>query len=176
MKKILIVIAVLACVASWAQEGEEVSSARMPVILVPDCECDCYVPEDCHLVVSQLASDWVPTATRTWEDHENERFYIIEYLVPSREFALVPATMDGQPHYPARIRVFEILRGQKRLVGKEFGGEYVDKGCFEDAPDAMVRAAIKLATPIDTDLTISIDTGTDELAAPEVLEDDIQKD
>src|SRR5689334_5985030 len=51
-------------------------------------------------------------------------FYIVEYDYDSGS-ATVPLTWPaGQSHYSAKISVFEVVDGEKRLLDKPFDGEY----------------------------------------------------
>lgn len=84
------------------------------------------------------------TAERTYQDGTG--FYIINFVY-NTSYCTIPATNPpGQPHYGATITVYEIIDGKKQIIGESFGGTYTEKGCFEDAPDFLVKNAKKLRT------------------------------
>ena len=77
--------------------------------------------------------------------------YLVRYEVPdcsapdwSGCTSSVPATMPpGQPHYGATITVFKIAaKGEKVQLGQSFGGQWTDKGCFEDDPKTLTEYAL----------------------------------
>lgn len=45
---------------------------------------------------------------------------------------------------PAIITVYEVIRGEKIIIGKPFDGKYTEKGCFEDNPKYLLEKAKKL--------------------------------
>jgi hypothetical protein len=84
------------------------------------------------------------TAERTYQDSTG--FYIINFVY-NTSYCTIPATNPpGQPHYGATITVYEIVDGKKQRIGEPFGGTYTEKGCFEDAPDYLVKTAKEKST------------------------------
>lgn len=82
------------------------------------------------------------TAERTYQDSTG--FYIINFVY-NTSYCTIPATNPpGQPHYGATITVYEIIDGKKQIIGEPFGGTYTEKGCFEDAPDYLIKIAKEL--------------------------------
>lgn len=82
------------------------------------------------------------TAERTYQDSTG--FYIIHFEYDA-SFCTIPDTYpSGQPHYQAMITVYQIIDGAKVVIGESFGGQYTEKGCFEDDPTYLVATAKKL--------------------------------
>jgi len=66
-------------------------------------------------------------------------FYLVDYEYDV-DRVMYPSNGDTEPHYPARIVVYEIVQGEKRQVGRIINGIFTHRGS-EDAPGEMVRQA-----------------------------------
>lgn len=94
-----------------------------------------------------LLSAGVALSAQAQRAYQNSgHFYIIDFDY-NTEWATVPVTNPpGQPHYSAKITVSEIVDGEKKELAT-FGGQYTEKGCFEDDPASLVTQALKIITP-----------------------------
>lgn len=95
----------------------------------------------------------------TWSEQKptTATRYYADYCIEFTYFTVgtwVPATMPpGEPHYPAKIRVYKIYRGSKVLIGREFDGIYTHTECFENKPEDLIKKAHSLEgspTKMDT--------------------------
>jgi hypothetical protein len=82
------------------------------------------------------------SASRNYQDDTG--FYVIDFVYNTR-YATIPAIEGAKPHYGASIKVYQIVDGKKTLIGKEFGGQYIPGGCFEDASEYLVKKAKEFA-------------------------------
>lgn len=73
----------------------------------------------------------------------SNRFFVISYDYNTSS-CLIPLTYPpGEPHYSATITVYEVIKGEKIKVCEPFSGQYIEKGCFEDNPETLVKQALK---------------------------------
>lgn len=86
-------------------------------------------------------SVYASNATRNYQ--YGKRFFVIEFE-RNEDWCTVPAIANAQPHWGAKISVFEIINGKQILVCDPFDGEYTAKGCFEDDPKMLVEKAIRI--------------------------------
>lgn len=74
----------------------------------------------------------------------SNRFFVVCYDYCT-DYYMIPATLPpGEPHYSATITVYEVIKGEKIKVCEPFSGQYIEKGCFEDAPESLVQQALKI--------------------------------
>ena len=113
------------------------------------------------LLVTQFGQHW-SKQERTVDIGKHS--YAVEYQVCDEGcMVAVPATYPpGQPHYAARVKVFEIKSGERTPIGKEFGAEWTPKGCFEDDPHWLVQLALRIALDKKNDYCPSRDTDKDK--------------
>jgi hypothetical protein len=96
---------------------------------------------DTLVIIFVLSSAaYAADAERTYQG--DGHFYIIHFTY-NTEFAMIPSVVGAQPHYTASITVSEIIDGAKKEISS-FGGQYTEKGCFEDDPKSLVEQALKL--------------------------------
>ena len=101
-----------------------------------------------HLTTSTSGSHahdmTAPVITHHERTHQDEAgSFVIRYAVNRSGQVMIPAVANAKAHYSAKIEVFRIVEGQEHFVGA-FNGTYVDGGCFEDEPAAMVREALNV--------------------------------
>lgn len=84
-------------------------------------------------------------ATRTYEPKDH--FYIIEFRYDPHVFTRPATSPAGDPHYHAKIKVFEVKEGKRLQIGPEFDGQYIERGCFEDKSEDLVARVMKLTLP-----------------------------
>jgi hypothetical protein len=68
----------------------------------------------------------------------NGQLYLVMYQYTKDGAVAVPATPEGQPHYPCLVTVYKIEQ-----VGKPFAGTVTENGCWEDIPEDMVKKVLK---------------------------------
>lgn len=98
--------------------------------------------QDIEYTTTQIFQDYISTAERTFEDTTG--FYIIHFEY-NTAYCTIPATFPaGAPHYGATITVYKVIDGRKKMIGEPFGGQYIEKGCFEDASEYLKNKAYQV--------------------------------
>ncbi len=76
--------------------------------------------------------------------------YLIKYELSSW-FSVPMTDPPGPPHWDATLTVYKIVsckcfieKNDTLIIGRPFGGTYVEAGCFEDVPEYNVNQAKKL--------------------------------
>ena len=81
------------------------------------------------------------TSTAERRAYVDGSWYVVKYEYTTNGWALVPATNPpGEPHYDAVVTVYRLTKNGEEQVGKPMPGTYVPGGCFEDSPEAYIRA------------------------------------
>ena len=61
----------------------------------------------------------------------------VRYYIHEDAMVVIPAVSEAQPHYPARIEVWN-----KGKLIHQLEGQWTENGCFEDNPIRIVKKAI----------------------------------